>query len=243
MATVGGVFNFVHKNPHMGLSVLLFVIGIIALCANIPTLSGALFGAGASLLGAWVTEMNNHRANTEDKTRREGEARRYFAPELHRIIERVLYIHSRAIPNFTCAWTENSVKPTDLKEDFIPYMPVLYPSEVKFKDLSGEDAVALISFYDSLHNLEKFVNEWWEREGQLPANIFNMILHHATDSLTLAEVCIERFELEKSFPPKYESWGTLTSRIEHSKNSALASRQHHTANPKKLPTQVYPIKR
>lgn len=236
------VVNFVQKNPHMGLSVVLFTIGIIALCTNIPTLAGALFGAGASLLGAWVTEMNNRRANAEDKIKRESDARRYFAPELHRIVERVLYIHDRAIPNFTCALMEDGVKPTDLQEDFIPYMPVLYPNAVQFKDLSGDDAIALIAFYDSLHDLEKFVNEWWEREGQLPANIFNMVLHHATDSLTLAEVCIERFELEKLFPPKYESWGTLTSRIERSKNSALASREHHTTNPQKIPTQVYPAK-
>jgi len=32
--------------------------------------------------------------------RRQSEARRYLAPELHRTIERVLYIHGRAIPNF-----------------------------------------------------------------------------------------------------------------------------------------------
>lgn len=213
----------------MGLSLLLFIIGVVALSASIPTLAGALFGAGASLLGAWVTEVNNRRSSSEDKAKREAEARRYLAAELNRTIERVLYIHERAIPNFTSASVENDTKPSDLREDFIPYMPILYPTAPQFRDLSGDDAAALIAFYDSLYGLEKFVNDWWEREGQSPVNIFNMIMHHATDSLTLAEACIERFGLEKLFPPKYEAWGTLSSRIERSKKSAAQSRESHIA--------------
>lgn len=55
---------------------------------------------------------------------------------------------------------------------------------------------ALIAFYDSLHSLAEFVNGWWEREGQLPVNIFNVILHDADESLKLALVCVEKFELE-----------------------------------------------
>ncbi|WP_031596689.1 hypothetical protein [Ferrovum myxofaciens] len=219
----------VRKNPHLGLSVLLFIVGVGSLCANIPTLAGALFGAGASLLGAWVTELNSRRSLAEDKARREAEARRYLAPELNRIIERVLYIHSRAIPNFTTASVGNEIKPNDLQEDFIPYMPVLYPNAPQFRDLSGDDATALIAFYDSLHALEKFVHDWWGREGQLPVNIFNMIMKLATDSLVLAEACIVRFELEKLFPPQYESWGTLSSRIERSKATSAQSLESHIA--------------
>jgi hypothetical protein len=227
--SVAAVFAFARKNPHMGLSVLLFIVGVGSLCANIPTLAGALFGAGASLLGAWVTELNNRHSLAEDKARREAEARRYLAPELNRIIERVLYIHSRAIPNFTTASVGNEIKPNDLREDFIPYMPILYPNAPQFRDLSGDDATALIAFYDSLHALEKFVNDCWGRDGQLPVNIFSMIMKHATDSLVLADACIARFELEKRFPPQYESWGTLSSRIERSKAISSQSLESHIA--------------
>lgn len=227
--SVAAVFALARKNPHLGLSVLLFIVGVGSLCANIPTLAGALFGAGASLLGAWVTELNSRRSLAEDKARREAEARRYLAPELNRIIERVLYIHSRAIPNFTTASVGNEIKPNDLRDDFIPYMPVLYPNAPQFRDLSGDDATALITFYDSLHALEKFVNDWWGREGQLPVNIFNMIMKLATDSLVLADACIVRFELEKFFPPQYESWGTLSSRIERSKATSTQSLESHIA--------------
>ena len=106
-------------------------------------------------------------------------------------------------------------------------MPALYPNAPQFRDLTGDDATALIAFYDSLHTLDKFVNDWWEREGQLPVNIFNMILTHADESLVLAEACIQKFELEKFYPPKYESWGTLSSRIEQSKVNASQTREHH----------------
>lgn len=226
---MGSAVTFFRKNPHMGLSAALFAAGIVFLHTKVPTISGALFGAGASLLGSWVTELNSRRSHDEDKARHEAEARRYLAPELNRTIERVLYIHQRAIPNFTSASAGHEIKPNDLREDFVPYMPVLYPNAPQFRDLSGDDATALITFYDSLHALEKFVNDWWGREGQLPVNIFNMIMKLATDSLELAGVCIERFELERLFPPRYESWGTLSSRIERSKETAAQSLESHIA--------------
>lgn len=221
------VVTVVQKNPHMWLSALLFIAGIISLNTNFQMIAGALFGAGASLLGSWVTELNNRRMTTEDKAKREAEARQYLAPELNRTIERVLYIHSRSIPNFTSASVGHSIKPNDLQEDFLPYMPVLYPNAPQFRDLSGADATVLIAFYDSLHTLEKFVSDWWARDGQLPVNIFNMIMKHATDSLVHADLCIKQFELEKHFPPQYESWGTLSSRIERSKKIAAESLECH----------------
>lgn len=227
MTKIFAAIALLRENPQLGLSILLFIVGVGSLCANIPILAGALFGAGASLLGAWVTELNNRLSLAEDKARREANARRYLAPELNRIIERVLNIHSRAIPNFTAASVGNDIKPNDLREDFIPYMPVLYPNAPQFRELSGDDATALITFYDSLHALEKFVNDWWAREGQLPVNIFNMIMKLATDSLVLADACIARFELEKLFPPQYESWDTLSSRIERSKVISAQSLKSH----------------
>jgi hypothetical protein len=121
-----------------------------------------------------------------ERLRRQNEARRYLAPELNRTIDRVLYIHGRAVANFVCASAENSIKPNDRKEDFIPHWPVLYPKAPQCTDLEAKDAGALIAFYDSLRSLADFVTDWWEREGQLPVNIFNTILHCADNSLKLA---------------------------------------------------------
>ena len=213
------MLNLFQKNPHMALAILLFFVGAGLLYSKVSTISGALFGAGAALLGAWVTEFNSRRSHVEKKARRESEARMYLAPELNRTIERVLYIQQRAIPNFSCASIsyssgEQKAKPNDQQEDFIPYMPTLYPNVPQFRDLTGDDAVTLITFYDSLHVLDKFVREWWERDGQLPVNIFNMILTYTDENLSLAEACIKKFELEKLYPPKYQSHGSLSSKIE-----------------------------
>ncbi|MFZ0424302.1 MAG: hypothetical protein WAL80_15615 [Xanthobacteraceae bacterium] len=162
-------------------------------------------------------------------TLRQETARRYLSPELNRTIERVLYIHSRAIPNFICASAENNFKPNDLKEDFIPYRPTLYPSASEVRELPADDAAALSAFYDSLISLADFVNDWWGREGQLPVNIFNMIMHHAQRSLELALVCIEKFDLERQYPPKYEAHDTISSRIKRSMSSAADASKHHIA--------------
>ncbi|MFG6997391.1 hypothetical protein ACGYV2_03510 [Burkholderia pseudomallei] len=228
------VWNFVRKNPHMGLAALLFIVGGVALPTKLAIISGALFGAGASLLGAWINELNTRRSKAEEKKRSEADARRYFAAELNRIIMRVLYIHERACPNYMAAVNEyiaveNKFKPNDLQGDFLPEMPVLYPSAPQFRELSGDDATALIAFYDSLHALDGFVTNWWQREGQLPVNIFNQVLHLSERSLALAVVCIQRFDLEKLCPPPYEAWGTLTSRIERSLSFAKEMLEKHVA--------------
>ena len=221
--------SHVQKNPQLGLAAVLFCVGLVALATQVAALAGALFGAGAALLGAWISELNNRRVATEERSRRQSEARQYLAPELHRAILRVLYIHERAIPNLISASAEHEIKPNDLQNDFIPSWPVLYPNAPQVHDLSGDEAVALIAFYDSLHSLAEFVNGWWEREGQLPVNIFNMILHSAGESLTLALVCVEKFRLEQLYPPQLEALGTISSRIERSLSAAAKAREQHIA--------------
>ena len=156
-------------------------------------------------------------------------ARACLAPELNRTIERALYIHERARANFICASAENGVKPNDRKEDFLPYRPSLYPAAPQIRDLPAEDAAALSAYYDSLNSLYDHVNDWWGREDQLPVNIFNSFLHDAAKSLTLAKVCIDRFDLDRRYPPKHEAVGPLSARITRSFTAAADASKHHIA--------------
>ena len=221
------VFGYINGNPHMVVSVGLFCAGGEALARNITPLAGSLFGAGGALLGAWITELNKRRTDAEDKRKRQAEAVDALAPELQRTIERVQYIVDRAAANFICEAAVNGIETKDQQADFRPYRPILYPSAPQVRDLPGEKAIALIRFYDSLHEIEKLADDWWEREGQLAVNIFNSILHGAEKSLRLGLVCIREFDLEARFPQPYESWGTLTSRIDRSLDNAAKARQAH----------------
>ena len=221
------VFGYIKENPHMAVSVGLFLGGGGALTLNITPLAGSLFGAGGALLGAWITELNKRRTDAEDKAKRQAEAADALAPELQRTIERVQYIVDRAVANFICEAAVNGIETGDQQADFRPYRPTLYPSAPQVRDLPGEKAIVLIRFYDSLHELEKLADDWWEREGQLVVNIFNDILHAAEKSLRLSLVCIREFDLEARFPPPYESWDTFTSRIDRSLDSAARARQGH----------------
>lgn len=221
------VFGYIKVNPNMAVSVGLFLGGGGALALNITPLAGSLFGAGGALLGSWITELNKRRTDAEDKARRQAEAVDTLAPELQRTIERVQYIVDRASANFICEAAINGVETKDQQSDFRPYRPTLYPNAPQVRDLPSEKAIAVIRFYDSLHEIEKLVDDWWEREGQLAVNIFNIILHAAEKSLRLGQFCIREFDLEARFPPPYESWGTLTSRIERSLDNAAKARQLH----------------
>jgi hypothetical protein len=176
-----------------------------------------------------VINMHPPLTKVVDEMRRQAEARKYLAPELQRTIERVLYIHGRANANFICHSANHEITPNDQKKDFIPHWPSLYPNAPQVRELGEDDTAALINFYDSLHSLNDNVNEWWEREGQLPVNLFNSFLHGASKSLKLALICIERFGLEELFPPQYESWGTISSRINQSLRFEEDSRKHHIA--------------
>lgn len=219
--------GYIKENPHMAVSTGLFFGGAAALWLNITPLAGSLFGAGGALLGAWITELNKRRTDAIDKTKREANAVAALAPELQRTIERVRYILDRSVANFTCESADNGPKPNDLQTDFRPYSPTLYPNAPLVPDLPGVKAIALIRYYDSLNEISQHVDDWWEREGQLAVNIFLGLVHAAEKSLRLAMICIREFDLEERFPPPYESWGSLTSRIERSLDHAGKALQHH----------------
>lgn len=217
----------IKRNPHLIVSVLLFGCGGIALWSNVTPLAGSLFGAGGALLGTWITEFHKRRTDLEEKARREIDAAAALAPELLRTVERTQYILDRATVNFVCESSENGVTPNDLQADFRPYLPTLYPNTPLMRDISGDKAIALIRYYDSLNELSNFVNDWWQREGQLAVNVFNGLMHAAEKSIRLGIICIQKLDLEASFPPPHESWGTLTSRLEKSLGSAAKSREFH----------------
>lgn len=219
--------GYIKENPHMAVSVGLFCGGGVSLWLKIAPLAGSLFGAGGALLGAWITELNKRRADAVDKKNREANAVAALAPELQRTIERVRFILDRSVVNFACESAVDETKPNDLQTDFRPYLPTLYPNAPQVRDLPGAKALALIRYYDSLNEISQHVDDWWEREGQLAVNIFNGIKHAAEKSLRLAMICISEFDLEVRFPPPYESWGSLTSRIERSLDSSGRASQYH----------------
>jgi hypothetical protein len=198
-----------------------------------PNIQANFFGDNARLNVSSVDQSLNSAAGIQaanaQSASRHSAARRFLAPELQRTIDRVLYIHGRAAANFVSHSADTAIKPTDLKEDFIPHWPSLYPNAPQVRDLAEEDAAALSAYYDSLHALNDDVNDWWGREGQLPVNLFNVFLHRASRCLRLALICIEKFDLEALIPPRYESWGTISFRINQALKSEEQARAAHIA--------------
>ncbi|MGR5942605.1 hypothetical protein [Enterobacter sp. C4G1] len=240
------VINFFKTNPHLGPSLFLFCLGVIFLTTTrFATVSGALFGAGASLLGAWISDINTRSREFNSKIKKENEAVQYLSPELLRTVVRLLHIQERAIINFSVNWAENIkngelrlplasnihdlVNLGDLKEDFLPQLPHLYPNAIQFKDLNGSKAIKLVLYYDSLFELEIFVKDWWKREGQVPSNLFNQISHISEKSLRLALECLAEFEINHS---NYDTphVGTIPERISKALEGASQTRERCSAN-------------
>ena len=220
------VWGYLRRNPHLALSTALFLAGILSLAFGISAIAGALFGAGAALLGGWITLSNTERAGATEKTRRESDAKRYLTPELKRVIDRLLFIHQRALANFSTA-SMNFADPKDIQSDFFPHMPVLYPNAPQFHDLSGDDAVSLIAFYDSLHNLEMTVKDWYGRPNQLPVNIYNVILANVDRGLEMAQICVARFGIDALYPAKHEWLGPPSKQIERCLSQSTEAQENH----------------
>ncbi len=178
------------------------------------------------MLGGWITLINTQQASAAEKSRRESDAKRYLTPELFRVITRLLFVHQRALANYTCAAWGHEM-PKDEKVDFQPIMPVLYPNAPQFHNLPGDDAVALVEFYDSLHVLIGTVTDWHGRPSQLPVNVFNAILHGVDQSLKLAKTCVGRFDIDHVYPAKHASVGTISHQIDVALTKSNQARENH----------------
>ncbi|MBD9643594.1 hypothetical protein IB231_08155 [Pantoea sp. PNT02] len=230
MDRLKSAYRFGLVNPHLSLSFLLFSAGAAIAFTSLPTLAGALIGGGASLLGAWISDLNSKKQKIEEKKLQESAAKNYARPELYRSIENLIRIHSRALVN-TGIWADVEINKRpglitdvgDKQVDFFPILPVLYPNFENLKHIPSSELYALVRYYDSLYELEKFVKNWWEREGQQNYNIYNVILQNAHRSLELALECINIFELDKFIPPRYSGWKPLKFRIEQENNSHTAT--------------------
>lgn len=214
------------RNPQLALSGALFFAGILGLAFGVPAIAGAMFGAGATMLGGWITTNNTQRASAAQKVERETNAKRYLIPELLRLIDKVIHIHQRALANYSSAVGGHAL-PNDIQADFEPFMPVLYPTAPQFHDLTGDDAVSLVEFYDSLHALDTLVKQWYDRPDQLKTNIFNVILHAVDQSLEKARVCVERFNIDVLYPAKHESVGPTSQKIERALSQSGQAREGH----------------
>ena len=76
----------------------------------------ALQGQSGGITAHTINQVFNLHAllaKLADDTRQKSEAKKYLAPELQRTIERVLYIHGRAITDFICHSADNGIKPND----------------------------------------------------------------------------------------------------------------------------------
>lgn len=61
------VWEYLRRNPHLAISGALFLGGILALVCGLPAITGALFAAGATMLGGWVTLINGQRSSAIEK--------------------------------------------------------------------------------------------------------------------------------------------------------------------------------
>jgi hypothetical protein len=138
----------------------------------------------------------------------------------------LLFIHQRALANYSTAAMDR-VQLNDMQADFFPYMPVLYPNAPQFHNLTGDDAVSLVGFYDSLYDLEMMVKDWYGRPTQLRVNIFNVILAKVDRALAMAQICVARFEIDTLYPAKHESVGTPSKQIDRCLSQSERTHEVH----------------
>ena len=207
------------RQPQLASAAAVFLLGLLAIFTGLPTrlgsttLAGALFGAGASFIGAWVAERNRTTAEKNAEARRMEAARIYFRPELARIIGQQVWVLGRLVPNFSMASISKPMPQTEPWETFRPRRPVLYPAAPQFKDLSEADATALIDFYDAVHGVAETIDQWIETKTPQEVNTWNVLMQSVRDSLRLGAIAVERFCLDRELSPLLPASGTLLQNI------------------------------
>lgn len=208
-----------NKHPNLSLTVIVFACGFLAILTHFPTtegsatLAGALFGAGAALIGAWVAERSRATAEKIAEERRLEAARIYFAPELARIIAQQIHVLGRLVPNFTMASVGKPMPQVETWESFRPARPVLYPAAVQFRDLSEADATSLINFYDSVHGIAEMIDSWVEIKTPQDVNSWNVLMQTVQNSLNIGKIAVQRFCPEGQLSPIAPASGTLIQGI------------------------------
>lgn len=231
--TLAAIRLRVGRQPHLLAATVVFLLGLAAILSGFPTrlssttLAGALFGAAASFIGAWVSERNRAIAEQRAKARQMEMARNYFSPELARAIRRHVWILDRLVANFSMTSMDKLMPQTEPWEAFRPMRPVLFPSAPMFRELSDEDAVALIDFYDSLQGVAETIDGWTATAVPQEVNSWNMLMQSVCGGLRLAALAVERFCPDRQFDPILPASGTLIQRIAQATDGATRALQAH----------------
>lgn len=146
-------------------------------------------------------------------------ARRYFAPELARVIRQQIYILGRAVPNFVMT-SVGKPPPGDRWTTLRPAQPQLYPSAPEFANLSADDATLLNEFYNLVQEITDIVSGWIENEPPPPpVNAWNFLMQKVRHSLEVGKIAAQRFCPDRQFDATMPASGTLIARTD----AAIAS--------------------
>jgi class 3 adenylate cyclase len=165
--------------------------------------------------------------------RRAEAARRYFAPELARVIRQQIYILGRAVPNFI---TASIGRPAlgDRWTSLRPAQPVLYPAAPEFSNLAAADATLLNEFYSLVQEIADIINGWIDNEPPPPpVNAWNFLMQKVRHSLQVGKLAAERFCPDREFDATMPASGTLIARMDAAISTVQpaldAHLAHHTA--------------
>lgn len=183
-----------------------------------------LKGIGPERLWSLVDEEEGARgtaAPLSAEERRAEAARRYFAPELARVIRQQVYILGRAVPNFVMASVDKP-GPGDRWSSLKPALPTLYPAAPEFAHLPAEDATLLNEFYSLVQEIAGVVDSWIDNEPPSPiVNAWNVLMQKVHHCLRTGKLAVERFCPDREFDATMPAVGTLIARID----TAIASVQ------------------
>ncbi len=194
----------------------------------------SLKGVGATRLWSLAQESpnggeadNNRSPEAEDQ--RTVAARRYFAPELARVIRQQIYILGRAVPNFVMTSVGNP-PPGDRWTTLRPAQPQLYPSAPEFANLAADDATLLNEFYNLVQEIADIVSGWIENEPPPPpVNAWNFLMRKARHSLEVGKIAAKRFCPDRQFDATMPASGTLIERTDAAIASVKTALDAHLA--------------
>jgi class 3 adenylate cyclase len=170
--------------------------------------------------------------------RRAEAARRYFAPELARVIRQQVYILGRAVPNFVVASVDRP-GPGDRWSSLKPALPILYPAAPEFAHLPAEDATLLNEFCSLVQEIADVLDSWIDNDPPPPiVNAWNVLMQKVRYCLRTGKLAVERFCPDREFDATMPAVGTLIARIDTAIASVQPALDAHLARHATAPAPV-----
>jgi hypothetical protein len=159
-------------------------------------------------------------------------ARSLYAPEIQRIMRKLVYVLDRTIVNFSVTGNimvgiQQPISPGDTWQSLKFSRPQALASSPAYRDLAGDDIEMLSAFYGAAIEVVELLEEWSDRVPLTDYNHWNVFMHKVEHALKQGELVARKFCPDCPYDAMIPAAGNMLTRARKSLDQAFQYRNTH----------------